>query len=41
MIMFLRNCEDYIILTFHIDFRINEKKIRWSFAFLIDIKKQI
>ena len=28
MIIFFRDCEDYIILTSHIDFQINEKKIR-------------
>ena len=27
MIMFFRNCENYITLTFRIDFRINEKMI--------------
>ena len=39
--MFFWNCENYIVSISRIDFRINEKKIRWSFVFLIDVKKQI
>ena len=39
--MFFRDCENYIVSIFYNNFQTNEKKIRWFFTFLIDVKKQI